>query len=220
MRFMLIRKADEDTEAGAMPSPQVLADMGKYMNEMGKAGIVLAGEGLQPSSTGCRVKFTSGQPAITDGPFIETKELIVGFSIIRVNSRQEAIDWAKRWPTSDAGGNIEIKIRQIIEPEDFGPEATAEMKKNAGPLGQKEMSQPGIEAFGEENNCQARSPSFARTQEQRDPSLRRLRSESQNEDFPQPVKSCPTGFLESLHTVFRRDIRGCQAKFFLGSLSI
>jgi hypothetical protein len=129
MRFMLIRKADEDTEAGAKPSPQVLADMGKYMDEMGKAGIVLAGEGLQPSSMGCRVKFTRGQPAITDGPFIETKELIAGFSIIRVNSRQEAIDWAKRWPTSDAGGNIEIEIRQIIEPEDFGPEATAEMEK-------------------------------------------------------------------------------------------
>jgi len=83
MRFMLIRKADEDTEAGAKPSPQVLADMGKYMDEMGKAGIVLAGEGLQPSSMGCRVKFTRGQPAITDGPFIETKELIAGFSIIR-----------------------------------------------------------------------------------------------------------------------------------------
>ena len=74
MRFMLIRKADEDTEAGAKPSPQVLADMGKYMDEMGKAGIVLAGEGLQPSSIGCRVKFTRGQPAITDGPFIVTKE--------------------------------------------------------------------------------------------------------------------------------------------------
>jgi hypothetical protein len=124
---------------------------------------------------GCRVKFTRGQPAITDGPFIETK--IAGFSIIQVNSRQEAIDWAKRWPASDAGGNIEIEIRQIIEPEDFGTEATAEMKKNAGPLGQKEMSQPGIKAFGEENNCQARSLSLAKTQEERDSSLRRLRPE-------------------------------------------
>ncbi len=129
MRFMLIRKADKSTEAGVMPSQQLLADMGKYMEEMANAGILLSGDGLQPSSKGCRVKFSGGKPTVTDGPFIETKELIAGFSMIRVNSRQEAIDWVKRWPTSDANGNVEIEIRQLFEAEDFGPELTPELRE-------------------------------------------------------------------------------------------
>jgi hypothetical protein len=121
---MLIRKADKSTEAGAMPSQQLLTKMLNYMGEMGKGGILLAGEGLQPSSKGARVKFSSGKPTVIDGPFTETKELIARFTMIQVNSRQEAIDWVKRWPTSDGDGNVEIEIRQLFEAEDFGPEFT------------------------------------------------------------------------------------------------
>jgi hypothetical protein len=119
---MLIRKADKSTEAGAMPSQQLLTKMLNYMGEMGKEGILLAGEGLQPSSKGARVKFSSGKPTVIDGPVTETKELIARFTMIQVNSRQEAIDWVKRWPTSDGDGNVEI--RQLFEAEDFGPEFT------------------------------------------------------------------------------------------------
>jgi hypothetical protein len=129
MRFLLIRKADKSTEAGVMPSQQLLTDMSKYMQEMSKAGILLAGEGLQPSSKGSRVKFSSGKPStVIDGPFAETKELIAGFSMIQVKSKQEAIEWVKRWPTLDADGNVEIEIRQLFEAEDFGPEFTPEMR--------------------------------------------------------------------------------------------
>jgi len=129
MRFMLIRKADKSTEAGALPSQRLLTEMLNYMEEMGKEGILLAGEGLQPSSKGFRVKFSSGKPTIIDGPFTETKELIAGFTMIQVNSRQEAIDWVQRWPTSDGDGNVEIEIRQLFEAEDFGPEFTPQMRE-------------------------------------------------------------------------------------------
>src|SRR5690349_6398675 len=98
MRFMIIRKADADTEAGALPTRELISEMGKYHEEMVRAGILLAGEGLRPSSQGARVKFTGGSPSVTDGPFAETKELIAGFSIIDVASRAEAIEWVKRWP--------------------------------------------------------------------------------------------------------------------------
>jgi hypothetical protein len=116
---MLIRKADNSTEAGALPGQRLLTEMHNYMGQKGKAGILLAGEGLQPSSKGPRVKFSSGKPTVIDGPFTETKELIAGFTLIQVNSRQEAIDWVKRWPTSDGDGNVEIEIRQLFEAEDF-----------------------------------------------------------------------------------------------------
>jgi hypothetical protein len=129
MRFLLIRKADKSTEAGVMPSRQLLTDMGKYMQEMCKAGILLAGEGLRPSSKGSRVKFSSGKPTVIDGPFAETKELIAGFSMIQVKSKQEAIEWVKRWPALDADGHVEIEIRQLFEAEDFGPEFTPEMRE-------------------------------------------------------------------------------------------
>ena len=130
MRFMIIRKADKDTEAGVMPSEQLLADMMKYNEAMVKAGVMLAGEGLHPSVKGARVKFSNGKPTIVDGPFTETKELIAGFSMIQVGSRQEALDWIKRWPASDAGGNVELELRQVYEAEDFGAEFTPELRAN------------------------------------------------------------------------------------------
>ena len=129
MRFMIIRKADKDTEAGVMPSEQLLAEMMKYNETMVKAGVMQAGEGLQPSAKGARIKFSAGKPTVVDGPFAETKELIAGFTMIQVASRQEAIDWVKRWPASDAGGNVELELRQVFEAEDFGAEFTPEMRK-------------------------------------------------------------------------------------------
>ncbi len=119
MRFMVIRKADEQTEAGVMPGSELLAAMGQYVEEMKKAGVMLAGEGVQPSSKGVRVKFSNGKPAVIDGPFAETRELMGGYCILQVQSKQEAIDWIKRWPAIDGGGNLELEIRQIFEPEDF-----------------------------------------------------------------------------------------------------
>jgi hypothetical protein len=128
MRFMIIRKADRDTEAGVMPSEQLLTDMMKYNEEMVNAGVMLAGEGLQPSAKGFRVKFSKGKPKVIDGPFTEAKELIAGFSIIQVRSREEALEWVKRWPASDANGEVELEVRQIFEAEDFGPEFTPELR--------------------------------------------------------------------------------------------
>ena len=101
MRFMLIRKADKDTEAGVMPSEELLTAMLKYNEELVKAGVMLQGEGLQPSSKGARVRFSSGKPIVIDGPFTETKELIAGFTMIQVKSKEEAIEWVKRWPAID-----------------------------------------------------------------------------------------------------------------------
>ena len=127
MRFMLLRKADAKTEAGIMPSQELLAAMGAYMEEMVRAGVMLSGEGLQPSAKGTRVRLAGGKPIVTDGPFAETKELVAGFCIIQVASKQEAIDWVKRWPPLD--GDVEIEIRQIFEAEDFGAEFTPELRE-------------------------------------------------------------------------------------------
>ncbi|MDQ6870482.1 MAG: YciI family protein [Gemmatimonadota bacterium] len=132
MRFMIIRKADPDTEAGAMPSEALLESMGKYNEEMVKAGVMLAGDGLQPTSKGARVKFSNGKPTITDGPFAESKELIAGYSIIQVKSKQEAIGWVKRWPQLDGHGNVEIEIRQLYDLEDFGPSEAIERMREVG----------------------------------------------------------------------------------------
>ena len=129
MRFMILRKADEKTEAGVLPSQELLAAMGKYMEEMAKAGVMLAGEGLQPSSKGARVKFSGGKPTVIDGPFTEAKELIAGFAMIQVNSREEAIEWVRRWPALDADGEVEIEIRQVFEAEDFGEAFTPELRE-------------------------------------------------------------------------------------------
>jgi hypothetical protein len=124
MRFMLLVKADRDTEAGVMPSEEMLAAMGAYNEELVKAGVMLAGEGLHPSSKGARVRFQGGQRTVVDGPFAETKELIAGFWLIQARSLDEAIEWVKRSPMQDA----EIEIRQVFEAEDFGAEFTPELR--------------------------------------------------------------------------------------------
>ena len=127
MRFMVIVKATKDSEAGVMPSEQLLAEMGKYNEELVKAGIMLAGEGLHPSSKGARVRFSGKQRTVTDGPFAETKELIAGYWLWQVKSREEAIEWVKRCP-NPMPGDSEIEIRQVFEAEDFGAEFTPELR--------------------------------------------------------------------------------------------
>ena len=119
MRFMVIVKASEESEAGAMPDEKLFSAMGKYNEELVKAGVILAAEGLQPSSKGVRVKFEGSKRTVTDGPFSETKELIAGFWLWQVKSKEEAIEWLKRAPFD---GGAEIELRQVFEAEDFGPE--------------------------------------------------------------------------------------------------
>jgi hypothetical protein len=128
MRFMILIKANKDTEAGALPSREVLTEMGKFNEELVKAGVLLAGEGLHPSSKGARVKFSGGTRSVTDGPFAETKELIAGFWLWQVKSKEEAIEWVKRCP-NPTGAEAEIEIRQVFEPEDFGPALTPELRE-------------------------------------------------------------------------------------------
>ena len=127
MRFMIIRKADAETEAGAMPSEHLIADMMKYNEAMVKAGVMMGGEGLKPSSLG-RDQVLGGKPTVVDGPFTETKELIAGFTDDPGGSREEALDWVKRWPASDGHGAVELELRQVFEAEDFGPEFTPELQ--------------------------------------------------------------------------------------------
>ena len=122
MRFMMIVKADKNSEAGVLPDEKILAEMAKYNEEMVKAGVMLAGEGLQASSKGARVRFSRGRPTVTDGPFTEAKELIAGFWLIQVKSKAEAIEWAKRVPFDEG----EVEIRQVFELEDFGPSKAVE----------------------------------------------------------------------------------------------
>ena len=129
MRVMVLVKADKDSEAGVMPSEQLLTDMGKFNEELVKAGVMLAGEGLHPSSKGARVKFSGGKPAVTDGPFSETKELIAGFWMWEVKSKEEAIEWVKKCPNPMPNVESEIEIRQIFEAEDFGAEFTPELRE-------------------------------------------------------------------------------------------
>jgi hypothetical protein len=117
---MIIRRGDRSTEAGAKPSEQLIADMAKYNEELVRAGVMLSGDGLQPTSKGALVSFRNGKPTVIDGPFAEAKELVAGYSIFEVASREEAIEWIKRWPVSDADGNVQIEIRQLYEIEDFG----------------------------------------------------------------------------------------------------
>jgi hypothetical protein len=120
MRFMIIRKADADTEAGMMPSEELIAAMARYHEELVNAGVMLAGDGLKPSAKGARVRFSGGRPSVIDGPFAETKELVAGYSIIQVESLEEAVRWVERWPAIDGGGNVEIEIRPLYELSDFG----------------------------------------------------------------------------------------------------
>ena len=129
MRFMVIVKATKDSEAGVMPSQQLLADMGKFNEELAKAGVMLAGEGLQSSSKGARVRFSGDKRTVIDGPFAETKELIAGYWIWQCKSLAEAIDWVKRCPHPHPSIDTEIEIRQIFSPEDFGAEFTPELQE-------------------------------------------------------------------------------------------
>jgi hypothetical protein len=128
---MVIIKADEDSEAGIMPNEKLLTEMGKFNEELVKAGVMLDGEGLHPSSKGKRVKFSEGKRIVTDGPFAETRELIAGFWLWRVNSMDEAIEWVKRIPfdPENSPSNAEVEIRQVFESEDFGDEFTPELRE-------------------------------------------------------------------------------------------
>ena len=128
MRFMVIVKASKDSEAGVMPSEKLLTEMTKFNEEMAKAGIMLVGEGLHPSSRGARIRFSGRNRTVIDGPFAETKELIAGFWIIQVNSLEEAIEWVKRCPNPH-NEETEIEIRRVFEAEDFGAEFTPELRE-------------------------------------------------------------------------------------------
>lgn len=128
MKFMILLKADTNTEAGMLPDEKILTEMGKYNEELAKAGVLLAGEGLQSSSKGARVKFSGNKRTVTDGPFAETKELIAGFWMFRVKSKEEAIEWVKRCP-SPLKGDAEIEIRQVFEADDFGAVLTPELRE-------------------------------------------------------------------------------------------
>jgi hypothetical protein len=129
MRFMVIVKADKNSEAGVLPDQKLLAEMGKYNEELVKAGVLLAGEGLHPSSKGARVRFSGSKRTVVDGPFSETKELIAGFWLFQVKSKEEAIEWVKRAPNPFPGTESEIEIRQVFEADDFGAEFTPELRK-------------------------------------------------------------------------------------------
>jgi hypothetical protein len=129
MRFMVMVKATKDSEAGVLPDEKLLADMGKFNEELAKAGVLLAGEGLQPSSKGARVRFSGAKRTVIDGPFAETKELVAGFWLWQVKSKNEAIEWVKRCPNPFPGKESEIEIRQVFEAEDFGAEFTPELRK-------------------------------------------------------------------------------------------
>ncbi|MEW5976020.1 MAG: YciI family protein [Acidobacteriota bacterium] len=128
MRFMVLVKANKDTEAGVLPSEQLLTEMGKYNEELAKAGVLLAGEGLHPSSKGARVRFSGTNRTVIDGPFAESKELIAGFWLWQVKSKEEAIEWVKRCP-NPTGAEGEIEIRQVFEADDFGPALTPELRE-------------------------------------------------------------------------------------------
>jgi len=128
MRFMVIVKADADSEAGVLPDEKLLAEMGRYNDELVKAGVMLAGEGLHPTSKGKRVRFSGSKRTVIDGPFAETKELIAGFWLIQVRSMEEALEWVKRAPNPFPGKESELEIRQVFEADDFGSELTPELR--------------------------------------------------------------------------------------------
>ena len=133
MRFMIIVKATKDSEAGVMPEEKLLADMASYHEELQKAGVLLDGSGLQPSKKGWRIKYSGGKRSVIDGPFTETKELIAGYTLIQVKSREEAMEWTRRFPNPAIGGKDgEIEVRQLFELEDFGPSETVERFRDVG----------------------------------------------------------------------------------------
>ncbi|MGZ4430095.1 MAG: YciI family protein [Gaiellales bacterium] len=139
MRFMILVKADDTTEAGVLPDEKILAAMGTYNEELVNAGVLLAGEGLHPSSKGARVTFSGAKPTVTDGPFAESKELIAGFWLIQVKSKEEAIEWVKRAPL---GNGAEVEIRQVFEPADFGAALTPELREAEERLRARVESKP------------------------------------------------------------------------------
>ncbi len=133
MRFMIIVKATRESEAGVMPEDSLIAEMGQYHEELAKAGVLLDGSGLQPSSKGWRIKYSGGKRTITDGPFAETKELLAGYTLIRVKSREEALEWAKRFPNpAGPGKEGEIEVRQLFELEDFEPTDAVQRFRDLG----------------------------------------------------------------------------------------
>jgi hypothetical protein len=129
MRFMILVKATKNSEAGVLPGEKLLTEMGKYNEELAKAGVLLAGEGLQPSSKGARVRFSGDKRTVIDGPFAETKELIAGYWLWQVKSKEEAIEWVKRCPNPMPGEESEIEIRQVFQADDFGAEFTPELRE-------------------------------------------------------------------------------------------
>jgi hypothetical protein len=129
MRFMIIRKADPQTEAWAKPSRALVQAMMAYNEEMIQAGVMLSGDGLKPSSRGARIRFSKGKPKVTDGPFAESKELVAGFTIIQVASREEALRWVMRWPVEDGDGEVELELRELYEADDFGDDATPAIQR-------------------------------------------------------------------------------------------
>lgn len=133
MRFMIIVKATRDSEAGVMPEEKLLAEMGAYHEELARAGVLLDGAGLKPSSTGWRVRYRGGERSVIDGPFTESKELIAGYSLIQVKSREEALEWTRRFPNpAGEGRDAEIEVRQLFELDDFGPsEAVDRMRETS-----------------------------------------------------------------------------------------
>ena len=141
MRFMILVKATKNSEAGVLPSQELLTAMMKYNEELTNAGIMLAGEGLQPSSKGARVRFDGAKRTVIDGPFAETKELVAGFWLWQCKSREEALEWVKRCPNPMPGEVSEIEIRQVFEAEDFGAEFTPELRKQEERLRAKSEQQ-------------------------------------------------------------------------------
>ncbi|HET7277096.1 MAG TPA: YciI family protein [Dermatophilaceae bacterium] len=129
MRFMIIVKSNRDIEAGKMPTEAQLANMTAYNEEMLKAGVFLTGEGLHPTAKGARIRFREGEPIITDGPFAEAKEIIAGFTMIEVASKEEALEWIKKWPHTPEDGEFDLELRQVFAPEDFGEEYTPELRE-------------------------------------------------------------------------------------------
>jgi len=137
MRFIVMVKATKNSEAGVLPDAKLLADMGKYNEELVKAGVMLAGEGLHSSSKGARVKFSGSNRTVIDGPFPETKELVAGYWLFQVKSLEEAIEWVKRCPNPMPNQESEIEIRQVFEADDFGPEFTPELREQEERLGKQ-----------------------------------------------------------------------------------
>jgi hypothetical protein len=137
MRFMVMVKATKESEGGALPDQKLLADMGKYNEELVKAGVMLAGEGLQPSSKGARVRFSGSKRTVVDGPFAETKELVAGFWLFQCKSLAECVEWVKRCPNPMPNEDSEIEIRQVFESEDFGAEFTPELREQERRIGEQ-----------------------------------------------------------------------------------